>query len=180
MATSGGTFFSRPMEEEWEFFEKLSKGSKTQASVDRNNNHTSSANSVSNQSGTNSEISELSKKVDLLLRNLGKGTSNVSHVSHDACSMCGDSRHSANNCQNWGMPSNEEVNGVYGNRPRNDPFSESYNPGWRNYPNFRWKDDKTLSIRNNKAATNKGHINTKITVKDQTMDNNPMLTKSLT
>lgn len=129
------------MEEEWEFFEKLSKGSKTQASMDRNNNHTSSANVVSNQYGTNSEISELSKKVDLLLRNIGKGTSNVSHVSHDACSMCGDSRHSANNCQNWGMPSNEEVNGVYGNRPRNDPFSESYNPGWRNHPNFRWKDD---------------------------------------
>ena len=55
------------------FFEKLSKGSKTQASVDRTKNHTSSANFVSNQSGTNSEISELSKKVDLLLRNLGKG-----------------------------------------------------------------------------------------------------------
>nr|GEU42878.1 hypothetical protein [Tanacetum cinerariifolium] len=67
-----GTFLSRPMEEEWEFFEKLSKGSKTQALVDRNNNHTSSANFVSNQHGINSEISELSKKVDLLLRNLRK------------------------------------------------------------------------------------------------------------
>nr|GFC51779.1 hypothetical protein [Tanacetum cinerariifolium] len=73
METSGGTFFSRPMEEEWGFFEKLSKGSKTQASVDPKNNHTSSASFVSNQHGTNSEISELSKKVDLLLRNLGKG-----------------------------------------------------------------------------------------------------------
>nr|GEW43244.1 hypothetical protein [Tanacetum cinerariifolium] len=31
---------------------------------------------------------ELSKKVDLLLRNLGKGVPNVSHVSHDVCSMC--------------------------------------------------------------------------------------------
>lgn len=139
MATSGGTFFSRPMEEEWEFFEKLSKGSKTQASVDRNNK--SSANYVSNQHGTNSEISELSKKVDLLLRNLGKGASNVSHVSHDVCSMCGDPSHSVNNCQSWGAPPNAEVNGVYGNHPRNDPFSNSYNPGWRNHPNFRWKDD---------------------------------------
>ncbi|GJU46800.1 retrovirus-related pol polyprotein from transposon 297 family protein [Tanacetum coccineum] len=148
MATSGGTFFSRPMEEEWEFFEKLSKGSKTQASVDRNN-YTSSANFVSNQHGTNSEISELSKKVDLLLKNLGKGVSNVSQVSHDACSMCGDPSHSVNNCQNWGAPSNEEVNGVYGNRPRNDPFSESYNPGWRNHPNFRWKDDDNYNRHNN-------------------------------
>ncbi|GJW98050.1 DNA-directed DNA polymerase [Tanacetum coccineum] len=129
MATSGGTFFSRPMEEEWDFFEKLSKGYKTQASVDRNNNHTSSANFVSNQHGTNYEINELSKKVDILLRNLGKVVPNVSQVSHDVCSMFGDPSHSVNNCQNWGAPSNEEVNGVYGNRPRNDPFSESYNPG---------------------------------------------------
>ncbi|GJR98785.1 DNA-directed DNA polymerase [Tanacetum coccineum] len=29
VATSGGVFFSRPMEEEWDFFEKLSKGSRT-------------------------------------------------------------------------------------------------------------------------------------------------------
>ncbi|GKA36459.1 putative nucleotidyltransferase, ribonuclease H [Tanacetum coccineum] len=153
MATSGGTFFSRLMEEEWEFFEKLSKGSKTQASVDRNN-HTSSANFVSNQSGINSEISELSKKVDLLLRNLGKSAPNVSHVSHDAYSMCGDPSHSVNNCQNWGAPSNEEVNRVYGNRPRNDPFSESYNLGWRNHPNFRWKDDDN---RPNNTQQNYGY-----------------------
>ncbi|GJZ43049.1 DNA-directed DNA polymerase [Tanacetum coccineum] len=46
-------------------------------------------------------------------------------------------------------PSNEEVNGVYGNRPRNDPFSESYNPGWRNHPNFRWKDDDNYNRHNN-------------------------------
>nr|GFB24101.1 hypothetical protein [Tanacetum cinerariifolium] len=78
MATIGGTFFSWPIEEEWQFFEKLSKGSKTQASVDRNNSHTSFANFVSNQHGTNFKISELSKKLDLLLRNLRKGVSNVS------------------------------------------------------------------------------------------------------
>nr|GEU89176.1 hypothetical protein [Tanacetum cinerariifolium] len=120
MATSGGTFFSRPIKEEWEFFKNLSKGSKTQASeewefvknlskgsktqasVDQNNNHTSSANFVSNRHGINSKISELSKKVDLLLRNLGKGVPNVSQVSHNACSMCGDPSHSVNNYQSWG------------------------------------------------------------------------------
>nr|GEW05073.1 hypothetical protein [Tanacetum cinerariifolium] len=118
MATNGGTFFSRPMEEEWEFFEKLSKGSKTQASVDRNNKHTSSANFVSNRHGTNSKISELSKKVDLLLRNLGKGVSNVSQVSHNACSMCSDPIHPVNNCKSLGAPSNEEDDDNY-NHPNN-------------------------------------------------------------
>nr|GEW20478.1 hypothetical protein [Tanacetum cinerariifolium] len=118
METGGGTFFSWPMEEEWEIFEKLSKGSKTQASVDRNNNHTSSANFVSNRHGTNSKINELSQKVDLLLRNLRKGIPNVSQLSHNAYSMCGDPSHSVNNCQSWGAPSNEEDDDNY-NRPNN-------------------------------------------------------------
>ncbi|GJU13614.1 putative nucleotidyltransferase, ribonuclease H [Tanacetum coccineum] len=81
MATSGGTFFSRRTHGGRNELLKVSKGSKTQASVDRNN-HTSLTNFVSNQHGTNSEISELSKKVDLLLRNLGKVVyRNVSQIS---------------------------------------------------------------------------------------------------
>ena len=27
-------------------------------------------------------------------------------------------------------------------RPRNDPFSNTYNPGWRNHPNFRWSNNQ--------------------------------------
>nr|GEX57994.1 hypothetical protein [Tanacetum cinerariifolium] len=88
---------------------------------------------------------------------LGKSIPNVSHVSHNACSMCGDPSHSVNNCQSWGAPSNEEVNGVYGNHPRNDPFSESYNPGWRNHPNFHWKDDDNYNRPNNTQQQNYGY-----------------------
>nr|GEU93487.1 retrovirus-related Pol polyprotein from transposon 297 family [Tanacetum cinerariifolium] len=87
----------------------------------------------------------------------GKGVPNVSHVSLNACSVCGDPSHSINNCQSWGAPSNEEVNGVYGNRPRNDPFFESYNLGWRNHPNFRWKDDDNYNLPNNTQQQNYGY-----------------------
>ncbi|MED6205883.1 hypothetical protein PIB30_021841 [Stylosanthes scabra] len=31
----------------------------------------------------------------------------------------------------------EQVNYV-GNPPRNDPYSNSYNQGWKNHPNFSW------------------------------------------
>ena len=37
----------------------------------------------------------------------------------------------------------EEVNfvGEFPNsQPRNDPYSNSYNPYWRNHPNFSWQD----------------------------------------
>ncbi|GJX41057.1 putative nucleotidyltransferase, ribonuclease H [Tanacetum coccineum] len=61
MATSGGAFFSRRTHGGRNELLKVSNGSKTQASVDRNN-HTSLTNFVSNQHGTNSEISELTDR----------------------------------------------------------------------------------------------------------------------
>nr|GEU34698.1 zinc finger, CCHC-type [Tanacetum cinerariifolium] len=100
-------------------------------------------------------MGELSKKVDLLLRNIRKGVPNTSHVSHNACSLCGDPSYSVNNYQSWEAPSNEEVNVVYGNHPQNDPFSKSYNLGWRNHPNFRWKDDDNRP--NNTQQQNHGY-----------------------
>ncbi|XP_028772263.1 LRR receptor-like serine/threonine-protein kinase GSO2 [Neltuma alba] len=33
----------------------------------------------------------------------------------------------------------EEANYMGGN-PKNDPYSNTYNPGWRNHPNFAWKN----------------------------------------
>jgi hypothetical protein len=32
----------------------------------------------------------------------------------------------------------EQMNATF-SRPRNDPHSNSYNPGWRNHPNFSWQ-----------------------------------------
>ncbi|XP_050233331.1 uncharacterized protein LOC126681820 [Mercurialis annua] len=37
--------------------------------------------------------------------------------------------------------SNEQVNYVNGQRQGNDPYSNTYNPGWRNHPNFSWRDN---------------------------------------
>nr|GMD14739.1 Integrase, catalytic core [Ipomoea batatas] len=42
------------------------------------------------------------------------------------------------------QPSYEEANYMGSNTgrqpPRNDPYSHTYNPGWRNHPNFSWRD----------------------------------------
>nr|GEV72962.1 hypothetical protein [Tanacetum cinerariifolium] len=160
MATSGGTVFLWPMEEEWGFFEKLSKGSKTHASVDQNNNHTSFTNFLSNQHGTNSEISELSKKVDLLLRNLGKGFPNVSQVSHNARSMCGDPSHSVNNCQSWGHHRMRRMMTITIALTIPNNKTMVTNHGMRVAIHLT-----SNKITNNKAPTNKGHNKTKIKVK---------------
>ncbi|XP_021284056.1 uncharacterized protein LOC110416390 [Herrania umbratica] len=51
--------------------------------------------------------------------------------------MCGDS-HSYDQC-----PYNSESVQFVGNfnRQQNNPYSNTYNPGWRNHPNFSWSNN---------------------------------------
>ena len=61
------------------------------------------------------------------------------------CQVCGVSNHTALECD---MPmgqqpesSHEEASYVRGNyrAPRNDAYSPTYTPAWRDHPNFRWR-----------------------------------------
>nr|GEU54295.1 hypothetical protein [Tanacetum cinerariifolium] len=72
-----------------------------------------------------------------------------------------------NTTKDRGAPSNEEVNEVYGNHPRNDPFFESYNPGWCNHPNFRWKDDDNYNRPTNTKQQNHGYIPSELAKSNQ-------------
>ncbi|GAA0184944.1 hypothetical protein LIER_32232 [Lithospermum erythrorhizon] len=38
----------------------------------------------------------------------------------------------------------EQANSMngYNSRMRNDPYSNTYNPGWKNHPNFSWKNNE--------------------------------------
>ena len=71
-------------------------------------------------------------------------------LNQPTCNFCGGPHFSAN-CNSGGMftsstPSyfthHEEVDYV-GNAPRqqNNPYSNTYNPGWQNHPNFGWSNN---------------------------------------
>ncbi|KAL4343421.1 hypothetical protein AHAS_Ahas11G0076700 [Arachis hypogaea] len=47
-----------------------------------------------------------------------------------------------NDNHDYAQPSYEQVNymGSGPRNPNNDPYSKTYNPGWRNHPNFGWRD----------------------------------------
>ncbi|KAM2645569.1 hypothetical protein EV1_019106 [Malus domestica] len=61
-----------------------------------------------------------------------------------ACGICSMQGHLTDKCpqliENGGW---ETLNAVgFGNQYqlRNDPFSNTYNPGWRDHPNFKWRE----------------------------------------
>ncbi|KAL5854661.1 hypothetical protein ACOSQ4_004463 [Xanthoceras sorbifolium] len=44
-------------------------------------------------------------------------------------------------CQDFEQKQVQALND-YPQRQRNDPYSNNYNPGWRNHPNFSWRDNQ--------------------------------------
>jgi hypothetical protein len=67
----------------------------------------------------------------------------VSHIPppQEVCSFYSNPLHQAKDCSVIGQfpeVPHEQVNAVI-SRPVNDPYSHSYNPGWRNHPNLYWR-----------------------------------------
>ncbi|KAM2205547.1 hypothetical protein ACFX1S_025030 [Malus domestica] len=61
-----------------------------------------------------------------------------------ACGVCSMNGHLTDKCaqliENGGWESANAVGFGSQNQPRNDPFSNTYNPGWRDHPNFKWRE----------------------------------------
>ncbi|CAN6583779.1 unnamed protein product [Malus baccata var. baccata] len=60
------------------------------------------------------------------------------------CGVCSMQGHANDQCpqliENGGWESANAVGFGNQNQPRHDPYSNSYNPGWRDHPNFKWWD----------------------------------------
>ncbi|CAN6579518.1 unnamed protein product [Malus baccata var. baccata] len=87
------------------------------------------------------ELQNQMAKLTTLLSQVVEGPK-VKNVA--ACGVCSMQGHLTDKCpqliENGGW---ETLNAVgFGNQyqPRNDPFSNTYNPGWRDHPNFKWRE----------------------------------------
>src|ERR1035438_4620956 len=98
------------------------------------------------------EIAALNRKIDQM------SVKSVNYPSSLPCSICGGTDHLAINCGVSNEVSYEEVNAInQGNfKPNNNPYSNTYNPGWRNHPNFSWRqnDQNAQGNQNNQGNQN--------------------------
>ena len=63
------------------------------------------------------------------------------------CEFCGGRGHSSENCQKGSLFSTnlmEQAQFVSNFQRQNSPYSNTYNSGWRNHPNFSWNNQNVL------------------------------------
>ncbi|XP_038978816.1 uncharacterized protein LOC120109139 [Phoenix dactylifera] len=127
-AAAGGTLMSKSTEEAYELLEEMAS-----------NNY-----QWSNERGMPKKvpgmydvdgINMLNAKVDSLVKIFGK-LGNVNSISSPvlSCDCCGGA-HMSSDCMQVQFVSNYNRQ-----QQQNNPYSNTYNPGWRNHPNFSWKD----------------------------------------
>ncbi|XP_070679273.1 uncharacterized protein [Malus domestica] len=91
-----------------------------------------------------SSISELQSQMANLTSMLSQLVEGPKTQGTTICGVCSIQGHQSDQCpqliENGGWESANAVGYGNQNQPRNDPFSNTYNPGWRDHPNFRWRD----------------------------------------
>ncbi|KAI5338660.1 hypothetical protein L3X38_017931 [Prunus dulcis] len=96
------------------------------------------------------QVASLEKKLDSMLNMVPK----IAEV----CAICNIPGHPTYQCSaSEAYPEfvQEQVNlmNSYNQRPRNDPFSNTYNPGWRDHPNLSWKNNNQFQNFQPKPTT---------------------------
>ncbi|XP_071906116.1 uncharacterized protein [Coffea arabica] len=131
-AASGGALANKTPQEAWELIEAMAENS--QQFDFRESNPTRRVNEVETSS-IQQQLSELTSVV----RQLAVG--NVAQVK--VCGICTNMGHPTDSCpmlQEYGVEQVNMAGGVPAPRRLYVPYSNTYNPGWRDHPNFSYGD----------------------------------------
>jgi hypothetical protein len=92
---------------------------------------------------------ELTQRMDAIVKRLDalsmeKPVKAVNTFPVDSCSVCASPLHQAQNCPSMAVFAEMEQVNAFNNFQKHStsPYSETYNPGWRNHPNFSWKQNQ--------------------------------------
>lgn len=135
-AAAGGTVMRKTPEEAYELFEEMASNS-CQWATDRSvMRRLAGVHNVDAITSLAVQIEALSKKIDNMQVSALK-------IQTSVCDFCGGG-HPNHECQvsNSFASSFEQANFVSNfHRQQNNPYSNTYNPGWRNHPNFSWNQN---------------------------------------
>lgn len=99
-------------------------------------------------------------QIELLNKNLVESSlnqANVSKMQALKCDLCEEGH--AN--EMWSLEGSSEV-AQFSNSEKNNSYSNTYNPGWKDHPNFRWSNNQNISdnqsVKKNNMLKQKGNL----------------------
>jgi len=136
-STAGVSVMDLTYEEASEIFEKMAANS-YQWYSDRSAPRTGGIAAVNEITALNAKLDALTKKIDSL------GVHSVNSVQTTLCDFCFENQ-AENACLMANQaPSNSEQANFVGNRQQGGPYSHTYNPEWKNHPNFSWSNNRNV------------------------------------
>ncbi|XP_073153384.1 uncharacterized protein [Henckelia pumila] len=135
-AALGGNLLRKSPEDEYELIEKMTSSSYHPQSERSAARRFAGMHQVDAFTSVAAQFEVMNKRIEELT--LGQSAMRIQEVW---CEKCG-AEHFTKDCQT-GNPSYQPEGGMVNhvgnhNRPMNDPFSNTYNPGWRHDPKFSW------------------------------------------
>ncbi|XP_021831504.1 uncharacterized protein LOC110771504 [Prunus avium] len=137
-AAAGGALMAKTATEAFELLETMASNN-YQWPSERMNPKPAGVLEVDAMALLKAKISNLTKKVDSLSVNAINTNTNF------GCDFCAGPHPSSDCTTGNPFTSVEQVNQVGEfNRQINNPYSNTYNPGWRNHPNFSWSNTQNV------------------------------------
>jgi len=86
-----------------------------------------------------SQVASISKQVSSLT-----SQANAINTPYKTCDQYGGPHMSTQSQDGYSSMPSQSDQAHYIINQRNDPFSNTYNPGWRNHPNFGWRNNQNV------------------------------------
>ncbi|XP_022859966.1 uncharacterized protein LOC111380597, partial [Olea europaea var. sylvestris] len=144
-ASAGGSIIGKSVQQTMELFELIATTHSMFSSERVAPPKTGGMYELDSATATNDQIVALTKQVELLVKSQTKGAHAV--TAGPSCENC-RANHMTENCTSIGYP-DEQVNFIQNGSRNLNPFAQTYNPGWRQHPNFRWSDNQQGNNSNN-------------------------------
>ncbi|CAN6446970.1 unnamed protein product [Victoria cruziana] len=138
-SSCGGSLMMKSEDDAWLLYDTLSENSlyNTGPTVLRHQIVKKGVSELGSRTQVDSKLDSLSRKMDQLLTSRGTG------YGQPVCSLCDSVGHITDDCpisRIDASSSGQAVNAAHGFSRPYDPYSSTYNPGWRNHPNFGWRN----------------------------------------
>ena len=143
----GGVLMEKSSEEAMELFETLSDHTQQFSSRGRQGVKSKGMYEVNLNGGSPNQMAVVERKLDMIAKAMS--TQNISPSQQatqlQVCAVCSHFDYTTDTCPLYSFVDQEQANYVGQNDypPKNNPYSNTYNLGWRNHPNFSWNNNQS-------------------------------------